>query len=93
MLPSANMSMAVRTIRLGELVNSGLTHPKPTEASQNDRNTSIEMVPSRACSCRAQNDLGGPRLGSAGSRGASGLATASGARCVRSSMRDRSSSS
>src|SRR5262245_1322993 len=57
MLPSANISIAVRTMRLGELVNSGLTQPNATEASQNDRNTSMEMVPSSACSCRFQNDF------------------------------------
>src|SRR6476660_7319946 len=62
MLPSANMAMAVRTIRPGELVNSGLTQPRSTEVSQNARNTSIEIVPSRACSCRAQNDVGGGRM-------------------------------
>src|SRR6478736_709573 len=92
MLPSANMSIAVRTIRLGELVNSGLTHPKPTEASQNDRNTSMEIVPSRVCSCRAQNVLGGPASSSSGGR--AGAVSGAGlglpdTGCARSSARDR----
>src|SRR6185295_14904506 len=92
MLPSANMSMAVRTIRLGELVNSGLTHPKSTEACQNDRNTSMEIVPSSACSCRAQNVLGGVASSSCGGRTAAVAgagAALRGASCARSSAPDR----
>ena len=58
MLPSANISKPVRTMRLGELVNSGLTQPSATAASQNARNTSIEMVPSSAFSCCLQNERG-----------------------------------
>ena len=57
MLPSANISYPVRTMRLGELVNSGLTQRSATESSQNARNTAIENVPSRACSCRCRNDF------------------------------------
>jgi hypothetical protein len=57
MLPSANISIAVRTMRLGDEVNSGLTHPNATDASQNARNASMEMVPSSACSRRFQNDF------------------------------------
>src|SRR6266478_1179938 len=59
MPPSAKSSMAVRTMRLGELVNSGLTHPSATEVSQNARNASMDKVPSKAFSCRARNGLGG----------------------------------
>ncbi len=50
MLPSANITTAARTMRLGELVNSGLTHPNSTAISQNARKISIEMLPSSACS-------------------------------------------
>src|SRR3954453_12148201 len=92
MLPSANISMAVRTIRLGELVKSGLTHPRSTEASQNDRNTSIEIVPSRVCSCRAQNVLGGPASSSSGGRAGAVSGAGPGlpdTGCARSSARDR----
>jgi hypothetical protein len=92
-LPSANISMAVRTIRLGELVNSGLTHPRSTEASQNARNTSMEIVPSSACSCRAQNVLGGPASSSSGGRTEAVSGAGLGLRdtgCARSSTRGRS---
>src|SRR5262245_16189455 len=68
MLPSANISIAVRTMRLGELVNSGLTQPNATEDSQNDRKTSMEMVPSSARSCRFQNDRAATGPGSAETR-------------------------
>src|SRR6266702_5843525 len=59
MPPSAKSSIAVRTMRVGELVNSGLTHPSATADSQNARNASMDMVPSKAFSCRARKGLGG----------------------------------
>ena len=44
-------------MRLGELVNSGLTQLSATESSQNPRNANIDTVPISACSRRCQNDL------------------------------------
>src|SRR5690242_13518520 len=62
MLPSANISIAVATMRLGELVNRGLTASARTASSHNARNTSIDSVPSRRFSLRRQAD----RRGAAG---------------------------
>src|SRR5947209_4817163 len=53
-------------MRLGELVNSGLTHSSATDISQNARNISMETVPMSACSFRAQNDFGAADRASAG---------------------------
>src|SRR3981081_4290705 len=64
MLPSANISNAAATIRLGELENRGLTAPARTAVSQIARNTSIDSVPSIQLSLRRQYDRrGGARVG------------------------------
>src|SRR5712691_11040085 len=55
MLPSANICTAVRTMRLGADVNSGLTQPNCTADSQNARNTATASVPRSAFSLRRQN--------------------------------------
>src|SRR5689334_3101396 len=52
MLPSANISIAAATMRLGELVNSGLTASARTASSHSARNTSIESVLMRTFSLR-----------------------------------------
>src|SRR5262245_65754841 len=44
-------------MRLGELVNSGLTKLSATDSSQNARKTSIDALPMSACSRRCQNDF------------------------------------
>src|SRR5436309_4623192 len=46
-------------MRVGELMNSGLTHSSATAASQNARKISMEIVPMSACSLRTPNDFGG----------------------------------
>src|SRR5712691_6770014 len=57
MLPSANISTAAIAMRLGELVNNGLTRPKRTASSQTPRKISIEMLPSSQFSLRCQKEL------------------------------------
>src|SRR5947209_1828916 len=66
MLPSANISTAAATIRLGELLNNGLTQPATTASSQNARNASIDPVPSIKFSLLRQNNFRGLGLAAAG---------------------------